>query len=312
MKAYADSLDYQGLVTAFEIAENAFQEAKNQKKKVRDFFKSTKKEAESKAPIRAAHLKYKQAKLAQKFEALTARAAELDLQEFVLVFKQNEKAEAKATKKTESTQKVKSSKNVGNATDSVEKPASKEGKTKSTTKVSKQVTESKEAAKAAKKVEKKGVPEAKVKGETTKKMVAKASKATKKSADKLVIESAKPVTVAQEAAAEKPVAKTSKVVEKPLAKTEVIVLNKMTINDLTVIEGIGPKIAQILAKNKVKNFKSLMSTPIEDIKAWLKDNKLPFIDPTTWATQAELLDAGKMVEFEVLKQELKGGKRTQV
>jgi hypothetical protein len=53
-----------------------------------------------------------------------------------------------------------------------------------------------------------------------------------------------------------------------------------------------------------------MATPIEDLKMWLTDNKLQFIDPSTWAEQAQLVDAGKTVEFEALKQTLKAGKRT--
>jgi predicted flap endonuclease-1-like 5' DNA nuclease len=327
MKAYTENLDYQGLVTVFETAKNALQEAKNQKKEVRAFFKSSKKEVEDKASVHAAHLKFRQAKLGQKFQALTTRAAELNLQEFVHAFNQEQKAAAKAAKKAEKAAKetkVKPSKKEENSTDAVAKPVSKVGKIKSTTKVSKQVTESTEVAKATKKAAKKVVVDTKEKAKTSEKA---AVKATKKPATQPVVESEKVVAVVQEAAknpvavtskvAEKPVVVTPKVVvtttrvvEKPLAQTEVAQFTKTTINDLTVIEGIGPKIAQILGENKVKNFKALIATPIEDIKTWLKDNKLQFVDPTTWAEQAQLLDAGKMVEFETLKQSLKGGKRT--
>jgi hypothetical protein len=38
---------------------------------------------------------------------------------------------------------------------------------------------------------------------------------------------------------------------------------------------------------------------------------MPFVDPTTWAEQAQLADAGKTAEFEALKSSLKGGKRVQ-
>jgi large subunit ribosomal protein L17 len=87
-------------------------------------------------------------------------------------------------------------------------------------------------------------------------------------------------------------------------------VTQSSIDDLTVIEGIGPKIAQILNEKGVKNFKSLIATPVETIKMWLTENKLQFIDPTTWAEQAQLVDAGKMSAFEALKQALKGGKRS--
>ncbi len=82
-------------------------------------------------------------------------------------------------------------------------------------------------------------------------------------------------------------------------------------NDLTVIEGIGPKIAKILSENGVNSFKTLITTPVEDIKTWLKGHKMPFINPTTWAEQAQLADEGKIEAFEALKKALKGGKRAQ-
>jgi predicted flap endonuclease-1-like 5' DNA nuclease len=318
MKAYTENIDYQGLVKILETAKNALQKAKNQKKEVRAFFKSFKKEAESKVSVHAAHLKYRQAKLSQKFEVLTARAAELNLQEFVHAFNQEQKAVAKAAKKVESTAKAKTAKKVDNATHAVVKPLLKEGKAKPSTKMSKKVTESTEVAKATNKRARKVVTETKVKAKASEKETGKAPKATKvtkKTTNNPVVESEKLVAVVQEVV-EKPVVVTPKavvtttrVVEKPVAQTEIALFTKMTINDLTVIEGIGPKIAQILGENKVKNFKSLIATPIEDIKTWLKDNKLQFVDPTTWAEQAQLLDAGKMVEFETLKQSLKGGKR---
>jgi predicted flap endonuclease-1-like 5' DNA nuclease len=90
---------------------------------------------------------------------------------------------------------------------------------------------------------------------------------------------------------------------------EVVILKRTPINDLTIIEGIGPKVAKILYDKGVKNFKTLIASPVEDIKTWLKENKLQFIDPTTWAEQAKLADEGKMVEFEDLKKTLKASKR---
>jgi large subunit ribosomal protein L21 len=316
MKTYADNPDYQGLVTAFEKAKSAYQEAKNQKKEVRSFFKSAKKKAENKASVHAAHLKYRQAKLEQKFEALTARAAELDLQEFVHAFTQQQKSVVKATKKADTAKKVKAKNGAGNSANIVEKPVSKAGKSKETVKVSKPVVESKEATKSTKKAAKKVAHEAKVAAKSgTQVATETVTKVATKVAKPVVVETKK-ATKETDKVVEKPVVKVEKVVvtkpavAKPLTKTEVPVVSKTTTNDLTVIEGIGPKIAQILAQNEVKNFKSLIATPVEDIKTWLKDNKLAFIDPTTWAEQAQLVDAGKLVEFETLKQQLKGGKRT--
>jgi hypothetical protein len=117
------------------------------------------------------------------------------------------------------------------------------------------------------------------------------------------VEEIKPIVVAEK------IVETPPVVIQPIVKKEVITVKRTPLNDLTVIEGIGPKISQILYDHDVKNFKALIATPIEDLKKWLKENKMPFVDPTTWAEQAQLADEGKMVAFEALKKQLKNGKK---
>jgi predicted flap endonuclease-1-like 5' DNA nuclease len=80
-------------------------------------------------------------------------------------------------------------------------------------------------------------------------------------------------------------------------------------DDLTIIEGIGPKIAETLVKNGVTSFKQLSLLAADYIKDIMLKNNLRLADPTTWAEQARLAAEGKMEALETLKKELKGGKR---
>jgi predicted flap endonuclease-1-like 5' DNA nuclease len=81
------------------------------------------------------------------------------------------------------------------------------------------------------------------------------------------------------------------------------------VSDLTVIEGIGPKIREILSHYGIGTFQDLATRSSDSIRDILKSNGLGFTDPSTWAEQAHLASIGKMKELEVLKKELKHGKR---
>jgi predicted flap endonuclease-1-like 5' DNA nuclease len=83
------------------------------------------------------------------------------------------------------------------------------------------------------------------------------------------------------------------------------------LDDLTIIEGIGPKIAGILKTAGVKTFKSLAklnTEKISDILIKAGGNAYHRFDPTTWSRQAQLAAEGKMKELEELKEEMKGGR----
>jgi predicted flap endonuclease-1-like 5' DNA nuclease len=290
MRTYSDNLEYQGLVTAFQKAKGVFKAAQAEKKEFEAFYRTAKKEKNAtKNAVNISHFQLKQAKLKQQTEKLATRIAKLNLKEWVQSFRKTEKTVEKIAVKKDDVKVSKSKNGTGNHTDILEKPTSK-AKSKSE-KVKKTV------AIIDKTVEK-------VKAETVKDKVVKKVKSVK-TVD-AVVEITKPIVAVKE---------TTKKVQKPIqeakevVKKEVSVSKKILINDLSIIEGIGPKIANILFDKNVKNFKTLIATPVENIKIWLKENKLPFIDPTTWAEQAQLVDAGKMVEFEALKKVLKNGKR---
>jgi predicted flap endonuclease-1-like 5' DNA nuclease/glutathione synthase/RimK-type ligase-like ATP-grasp enzyme len=81
-------------------------------------------------------------------------------------------------------------------------------------------------------------------------------------------------------------------------------------DDLTLIEGIGPKIADILRNEGIDTFTKLAKTKADKIKDILvaAGSRYKMHDPTTWAAQAKLAADGKMDELEQLKKELIGGK----
>lgn len=77
--------------------------------------------------------------------------------------------------------------------------------------------------------------------------------------------------------------------------------------DLTLIEGIGPKIAEALQAAGVNNYADLAELSPERVRALLKDAGLS-ADPSTWPEQAQLALEGKMDELKALQDRLQGGR----
>ena len=82
------------------------------------------------------------------------------------------------------------------------------------------------------------------------------------------------------------------------------------VDDLTHIEGIGPKIAEILASNRVTTYRELAITPNYKIKEWLTQagSNYAMHDPTSWPEQAMLASKGEWDELDALKDRLIAGK----
>ena len=81
-------------------------------------------------------------------------------------------------------------------------------------------------------------------------------------------------------------------------------------DDLKKIEGIGPKIAELLNNAGIKTFKKLSKTEVKDIKKILLDagSRFQMHDPGSWPKQAGLAAAGKWDELAALQEVLDGGK----
>ncbi|MEX8495352.1 helix-hairpin-helix domain-containing protein [Sphaerotilus sp.] len=83
------------------------------------------------------------------------------------------------------------------------------------------------------------------------------------------------------------------------------------IDDLTRIEGIGPKIALKLGEAGITAFAALAATPVERLEALMASAGARFklARPQTWPEQATLLAAGDEAGFAALAARLKGGVR---
>jgi predicted flap endonuclease-1-like 5' DNA nuclease len=82
-------------------------------------------------------------------------------------------------------------------------------------------------------------------------------------------------------------------------------------DDLTVIEGIGPKIASVLQAAEIATFTQLAGADPSRLDKILKDAALRLADPTTWREQARLAAEGKWDELQALQDTLKGGRRVE-
>lgn len=80
-------------------------------------------------------------------------------------------------------------------------------------------------------------------------------------------------------------------------------------DDLRRIEGIGPKIAQLLQGAGISTYTQLAMTLPEDLTQILRAAGLRFIDPGTWPEQSALAARGDWEAFATLQGELKGGRR---
>ncbi len=79
-------------------------------------------------------------------------------------------------------------------------------------------------------------------------------------------------------------------------------------DDLTKIEGIGPKIASVFADNGIGTYEALSGSKVWDLRTILADNGLSQHDPSSWKKQATLAKNDKRDELKVLQDELDGGK----
>lgn len=80
-------------------------------------------------------------------------------------------------------------------------------------------------------------------------------------------------------------------------------------DNLTLIEGIGPKIQGLLQDVGITTFAQLVDADVEYLVKLLKGAGLHMVDPETWKEQARLAAEGKWEQLETLQHELKAGHR---
>ena len=81
-------------------------------------------------------------------------------------------------------------------------------------------------------------------------------------------------------------------------------------DDLTIVEGIGPKIAGWLQAAGITGFAELAATDPADIAKILAEHGHRLADPGTWPAQAKLAAAGAWDALQALQGDLKGGRRS--
>lgn len=80
-------------------------------------------------------------------------------------------------------------------------------------------------------------------------------------------------------------------------------------DDLTKIEGIGPKIAAVLAGAGISTYAQLGDTSVDKLREVMEGANLRVPhDPTSWPQQAKLAAAGKWDELGALQDQLHGGR----
>ena len=123
-----------------------------------------------------------------------------------------------------------------------------------------------------------------------------------------VVEEVQPEPIAEapvEVVAAEPEVETAPVEETP----EAITLS----DDLTKIEGIGPKIAEILTNNGIATWSQLAEAEVDKLKEILEAAGARFKshDPTTWPQQAQLAATDKWDELKELQDRLDGGREVE-
>ncbi len=94
------------------------------------------------------------------------------------------------------------------------------------------------------------------------------------------------------------------------ASAPATISTEANLDDITIIEGLGPKAAEALIAAGIDTFAKLASATKEEIDAILEasPSKVQHLDATTWGTQAGLAAEGKMDELKALQEELNNGK----
>jgi hypothetical protein len=81
-------------------------------------------------------------------------------------------------------------------------------------------------------------------------------------------------------------------------------------DDLKKIEGIGPKVSNVLNAAGITTFAGLANANSADIQKTLNDAGLQMMNPEGWIEQASLAAKGDWEGLERLQEKLKGGRKT--
>lgn len=80
-------------------------------------------------------------------------------------------------------------------------------------------------------------------------------------------------------------------------------------DDLTELEGIGPKVSKVLSNAGITTFDALAHAKAADVQNVLNATGLQMLNPEGWIDQAKLAAKGDMDALKKLQDELKGGRK---
>ena len=121
-----------------------------------------------------------------------------------------------------------------------------------------------------------------------------------------------PTAAPTRSAVPKPAVVVARAAARPVAsKPSVLSVVPSQPDDLTRLEGIGPKIAERLHAAGIQRFDTLAQTPVERLQEILAaaGARFKLAVPDTWPEQAALLAAGDMPGCAALTAQLTGGRR---
>ena len=105
-----------------------------------------------------------------------------------------------------------------------------------------------------------------------------------------------------------------KVVEAQTKTAEVIAkaTGEVNLKELQAIEGIGPKISQVLADQGIPNLSALAQTQVDRLQEILSEAgaRYKLADPSTWPEQAKIGVSDGMKALKGFQQTLKGGRKS--
>lgn len=94
-----------------------------------------------------------------------------------------------------------------------------------------------------------------------------------------------------------------------LERASSVLGRSIALDDLTVVEGIGPKIAELCAGIGLTTWRSLAEVDVAWLQSMLADagSRFKMHKPDTWPEQAALLADGRWDDFKALTEQLSGG-----
>jgi predicted flap endonuclease-1-like 5' DNA nuclease len=92
------------------------------------------------------------------------------------------------------------------------------------------------------------------------------------------------------------------------APPEAVLAESPALDDLTLIEGIGPVIARLLLAKGITSFTKLAEADPQDLTRFMKEANLRLANTTSWSEQARLAAAGDFEGLRTYQSRLKGGR----